>query len=236
MSGTRNIGRDAAAGGLVVAACAACCAPLIAPSVAALFAGGSAGIAIAGQVGMAAAIAFAGGAYVWWRWRSRSWKAATALRSGWVMATGCCRRSDIFHAQIRFSEDIMIKLSRRTLLAAVAALAVAGPASARDPDPFDQAGFKAAQAAGEPIVIHVTAPWCGECRAQKPIVAELADQPEFAAMKLFNVDFDSQKDVLRAFRVQYQATFIVFKGETEVGRSTGVTEPAAIRALFEKAI
>lgn len=129
----------------------------------------------------------------------------------------------------------MTKLSRRTIIAA-ASIALVGPALARDPIPFDPAAFEAAQAAGEPIVVHVTAPWCGECRAQKPIVAELADKPEFASMKLFNVDFDSQKDVLRAFRVQYQATFIVFKGATEVGRSTGVTNPAAIRALFEKAI
>lgn len=82
----------------------------------------------------------------------------------------------------------------------------------------------------------MTAPWCGECRAQKPIVAELTDKPEFASLKLFNVDFDTQKDVLRAFRVQYQATFIVFKGTTEVGRSTGETDPAVIQALFEKAI
>lgn len=127
-------------------------------------------------------------------------------------------------------------LSRRTLLVAAASLALAGPAFARDPDPFDQTAFMAAQAAGVPIVIHVTAPWCGECRAQKPIVAELTDQPEFASLKLFNVDFDSQKDVLRAFRVQYQATFIVFKGRTEVARSTGVTNRAAIRTLFEKAL
>lgn len=130
----------------------------------------------------------------------------------------------------------MSMLYRRTLFAAAASLAFVRPALARDPSPFDQAAFKAAQEAGEPIVIHVTAPWCGECRAQKPIVAALADKPEFASMKLFNVDFDSQKGVLRAFRVQYQATFIVFKGKTEVGRSTGVTNPAAIRALFEKAI
>lgn len=127
-------------------------------------------------------------------------------------------------------------LSRRTIIAAGVSLLLAGQALARDPIPFDQAAFEAAQAAGESILIHVTAPWCGECRAQKPIVAELTDKPEFAGLKFFNVDFDSQKDVLRAFRVQYQATFIVFKGTTEVGRSTGVTDPTEIRALFEKAI
>lgn len=130
----------------------------------------------------------------------------------------------------------MINFSRRALLIGAMSLALVAPALARDPLPFDQAAFDAAQGAGEPIVVHVTAPWCGECRAQKPIVAKLADEPEFASVKLFNVDFDSQKDVLRAFRVQYQATFIVFKGTTEVGRSTGETDPAVIRALFEKAI
>jgi hypothetical protein len=55
-------------------------------------------------------------------------------------------------------------------------------------------------------------------------------------MKVFNVDFDSQKDLLREFRVQFQSTMIVFKGATEVGRSTGETDPAKIQTLLMGAI
>src|SRR4051812_47075562 len=41
---------------------------------------------------------------------------------------------------------------------------------------YDVAAFQAAVDAGKPILVHVTAPWCGECKAQKPIVAALADR------------------------------------------------------------
>jgi thioredoxin 1 len=130
----------------------------------------------------------------------------------------------------------MINLSRRALLLSVAALALTASVFADDRIPFDQAAFDAAQSAGEPILVHVTADWCEVCQAQKPIVAELTAGPELASMKVFNVDFDSQKDLLRQFRVQFQSTMIVFKGATEVGRSTGETDPAKIQTLLMGAI
>jgi len=129
----------------------------------------------------------------------------------------------------------MTIISRRAALFGALSLAIVLPAMAADRVPFDQAAFDAAQAAGGPILIHVTADWCEVCQAQKPIVAELTSKPELAAMKVFNVDFDSQKDILRVFRVQFQSTLIVFKGSNEVGRSTGETDPAKIEALLRGA-
>ena len=52
----------------------------------------------------------------------------------------------------------------------------------------------------------------------------------------FNIDFDTQKDLLKTFGVQKQSTLIVFKGKQEMGRSTGVTDPQAITALVGKSI
>lgn len=63
-------------------------------------------------------------------------------------------------------------------------------------------------------------------------MSEITGGPDYAAMKVFNVDFDQQKDALRKFRVQFQSTMIAFKGGMEVGRSTGETNPAAIEALL----
>ena len=52
----------------------------------------------------------------------------------------------------------------------------------------------------------------------------------------FNIDYDSQKDLLRKFNVQRQSTLMVFKGKQETGRSTGDTNAASIEALLAKAI
>jgi hypothetical protein len=55
-------------------------------------------------------------------------------------------------------------------------------------------------------------------------------------MAVFQVDFDSQKGVLRQHEVRFQSTLIVFKGKSEKGRTTGDVDPASIRQLLEKGL
>jgi thiol-disulfide isomerase/thioredoxin len=97
--------------------------------------------------------------------------------------------------------------------------------------PWDAARFAALQAEGRPILIHVTAPWCPTCRAQHPVVSDLAGASENADLVVFDVDFDSQKDVLRQFNVRQQSTLIAFRGADEQARAVGITDPKAIAAL-----
>jgi thiol-disulfide isomerase/thioredoxin len=128
-------------------------------------------------------------------------------------------------------------LSRRHLLGTLAAaLPLASIAWAADKTPFDQTAFEAAQAAGKPILIEVTAPWCPTCKAQAPILARLKRDPKFKQLVSYDIDFDTQKDLLKKFNVQTQSTLIVFKGKQETGRSTGDTNADSIEALLAKAI
>ena len=98
---------------------------------------------------------------------------------------------------------------------------------------YNAAAFAAAQAAGKPILVAVHAPWCPICAKQRPILADLAKDPAFADMVMMTVDFDSQKDVVKAFGVQKQSTLIVVHGSKETDRSTGVTYDVVIRKLLE---
>ncbi len=97
--------------------------------------------------------------------------------------------------------------------------------------PYTAQAFEAAQSAGKPIVVHVTATWCPTCHAQIPIVQSLADDPANSDLIVFNVDFDTQGDVLRQFGVRYQSTLIAFQGTAEKTRSIGQTSPDDIAAL-----
>jgi thioredoxin len=124
----------------------------------------------------------------------------------------------------------------RTALAAAAGLFGASIGAAADEKPFDQAAFAAAQQAGKPILVHVTAPWCPTCKAQAPILSRLMSDPRFKNLVTFDVDFDTQKELLGKFQVRLQSTMIVFKGKQETGRSTGDTNPGSIEALLAKAI
>jgi thioredoxin 1 len=128
---------------------------------------------------------------------------------------------------------------RAAMMGAVAGLALWGwlPAVAlAEPAGYSAQAFEAAQAAGKPILVHVTAPWCGTCRAQKPIVSRLGGEPDFSSYVMFNVDFDTQKDALKRFGVRHQTTMIVFRGRDEIGRSLGDTNPASIETLLRKAL
>ena len=126
----------------------------------------------------------------------------------------------------------MIRLT--TCLAAFALLA-ATPALAAEQATYTPAALSAAQSAGKPVVVDVSATWCSTCAAQKPIVQSLLKEPKFKDLVLLHVDFDKQKAALRKLNVREQSTFVVFKGKDEVGRSTGDTDKASIQALFEKA-
>jgi thioredoxin 1 len=97
---------------------------------------------------------------------------------------------------------------------------------------FDDQSFEQAQAAGKTILVDVTASWCPTCRQQRPIVEQI--EKEKPNLVVYEVDFDTAKDTLKRFRVQHQSTLIVFKGAEEIGRSTGDTDPARIRALVAK--
>ena len=127
--------------------------------------------------------------------------------------------------------------SRRQFLAASAATGFASLASgalAAEHYTFDAGAFAAAQKAGRAILVDVSAPWCPTCQVQKPILEGLLSKPELKNLVVFEVDFDSRKDVLRALNVRSQSTLIVYKGAAEMGRSVGDTNPASIAALLGK--
>lgn len=127
-------------------------------------------------------------------------------------------------------------LNRRNLFAIAAVALLAQPVFAADTKPFTPAAFSAAQAAGKPILVEITAPWCSVCTKQKPIIASVAAKKEFANLAIFIIDFDSQKDAVRAMKANIQSTLISFNGKQEKARSAGVTDAAAIEDLMRAAL
>jgi len=133
-------------------------------------------------------------------------------------------------------------LTRRSLngvLLMAGALVVAAPLAplwASTAVPFSAEAFKAAQASGSPILVEIHADWCPTCKAQNPILEKLTAEPKFKDLKVFRVDFDAMKPVVKGFGAQMQSTLIVFKGSAEQGRSVGDTKEASIAALLDKSL
>lgn len=109
---------------------------------------------------------------------------------------------------------------------------VASIASAAEIEPFDKSSFEAAQKQGKPIVVDIAASWCPTCAAQKPIVDALVADPAYKDMVVFHMDFDTQKESVRAVGAQMQSTLIAYSGDKETGRSVGDTNPGSIGELF----
>ncbi|RWG19728.1 MAG: thioredoxin [Mesorhizobium sp.] len=130
-------------------------------------------------------------------------------------------------------------LDRRMFLIALAAVSTLASASvtlAADRMVYSQQAFEKAQKAGKPILVEITASWCPICKAQKQVLARLLPRAEHANLAVFEVDFDSQKEVVRAFGAQMQSTLITFKGTREVGRLVGVTKADPIKHLLDATI
>jgi thiol-disulfide isomerase/thioredoxin len=125
--------------------------------------------------------------------------------------------------------EIFGVMLKKSLSLMISALLLGSSLAAQAGQSFDAAAFQQAQSGGKTILLDVTASWCPTCRQQRPIVQEI--ETERPSLVVYEIDFDTAKDVLKRFRVQYQSTLIVFKGTKEVGRSTGDTDPKQIRAL-----
>lgn len=130
----------------------------------------------------------------------------------------------------------VLKLSKVAFVAALWVFALAQSAFAMKTVPYEATAFKAAQDAGQPLLIDVYAPWCSTCRAQHQALEGIKDKPEFEKVTVFQVDYDTQKDAMQAFNVNQRSTLIGFKGATETGRFTGVTDPIEIEKLVNSVV
>ena len=131
-----------------------------------------------------------------------------------------------------------ITILRRALQrwAVAAALAVAGHAAwALDVQPYTAELLADRQQTGGAVALHFCADWCTTCAAQKQALTALRDDPSLAAMLVLVVDFERQKKLRRALGVSAPGTLVVYKGEEEVGRSSGQTARASLWALLTRA-
>jgi thioredoxin 1 len=99
---------------------------------------------------------------------------------------------------------------------------------------YTEVEFNQLQKEGKSILVVIHAPWCPTCRAQAPVINELLSESEFKEITALRVDFDSQKDILKTLNVSKQSTLILFKGYSEIARSTGETSLWSIEKLLKK--
>jgi thioredoxin 1 len=124
----------------------------------------------------------------------------------------------------------------RTLCLVVFALLFTAVAQARPIQPFSMAALKAAQTAGQPVLVDAYASWCPICRKQAPTIDAMTNDPAFAKLVILRLDYDNQSAEKRALGITQQSTLIAFHGAKETGRLVGVTDPDQIKSLAKSTL
>ena len=89
---------------------------------------------------------------------------------------------------------------------------------------------------GKPILVEISANWCPNCRAQRPIVDKIFSESKYSNIARFRVDFDINQNAVEEFNVRFLSTLVLFKGKAEVARSVGELDEAKIRLMLNKAL
>jgi thioredoxin 1 len=128
--------------------------------------------------------------------------------------------------------------ARRNLaLWAAAATLLASPFTAlAGSTAFDQVAFDKARTEGKPVAVQFHASWCPTCKTQTGVVAQVMAEPRFQGLTIYVADYDNSKALKQQLKVTQQSTFVVFKGNKEVARSTGQTSKEAIAQTLGKAL
>ena len=79
-------------------------------------------------------------------------------------------------------------------------------------------------------IVHVHAAWCPSCKVQKNILNAIKN-PNF---KVIEVDFDTQKDFLKKYKIFKQSMLLSFKNGVEVKRVYGITKKDKIMSFIKE--
>jgi thioredoxin 1 len=102
-------------------------------------------------------------------------------------------------------------------------------------EPFTQERFAAAQAAGQAILVDISASWCPTCRRQSEVIGQILDRGEFADLVILELNWDDQRQTAHSFGARRQSTLVVFRGADEVARAVAITSDDDIQSLLSQA-
>ena len=124
----------------------------------------------------------------------------------------------------------IVKLIVSGLLVAAATLS-----HALEVKPYSAAALAEAEKANQPVALHFHADWCPTCRAQDKVVQTLKTEKGLD-LTILTVNYDTEKDLKRRFKVNSQSSLIVLRGQKETARLVGDTSTDGIRDALKTAL
>jgi thioredoxin len=132
----------------------------------------------------------------------------------------------------------MLMVPYRALIGSVPMLAFCcglAPAHAVEPQPYEVSEVQKAIKSGMPVVVHVYAPWCLQCRAQASILSDLPPEGRVSKVKFFRVAYDQQMDVVSSLNCP-RSTVIAYRNGKEVARMSWGTSKDDVMSVLNAAL
>jgi thioredoxin 1 len=114
-------------------------------------------------------------------------------------------------------------------------LAAATLSQALEVKPYSAVALAEAEKANQPVALHFHADWCPTCRAQDKVVQTLKTEKGLD-LTLLTVNYDTEKELKRRFKVNSQSSLIVLRGQKETARLVGDTSIDGIRDALKTAL
>jgi thioredoxin 1 len=111
-------------------------------------------------------------------------------------------------------------------------LAAATLSQALEVKPYSAVALAEAEKANQPVALHFHADWCPTCRAQDKVVQTLKTETGLD----LTVNYDTEKELKRRFKVNSQSSLIVLRGQKETARLVGDTSIDGIRDALKTAL
>lgn len=128
-------------------------------------------------------------------------------------------------------------MKRRTFMTTATAFALLPIAARAGFADYTPGMIDAALKDGKTVFVDYSATWCGTCKRQERVIAELmAANPAYASSMTFvKVDWDtySKHDVTTSRGIPRRSTLLVLKGDQELGRIVAGTSTSEIKGLMD---
>ena len=91
--------------------------------------------------------------------------------------------------------------------------------------------LKNLQKENKKIIVDFSASWCGPCKILLPTLEKISD--EMTDVEVVKIDVDEQSEFISEYGIRGVTTVIIYNGEQQIDRSSGVKPPSYYTEFFK---